>query len=90
MARLFGTDGVRGIANTELTCDLAFRLGQASAYVLASDVHRPDRSWWDGTPRISGEMLESALVAGICSVGARAVLVEVLPTPGHRLSDPVL
>ena len=41
MARLFGTDGVRGIANTELTCDLAFRLGQASAAVLASDVRRP-------------------------------------------------
>ena len=80
MARLFGTDGVRGIANTELTCDLAFRLGQASAYVLASDVHRPTILVGRDT-RISGEMLESALVAGICSVGARAVLVEVLPTP---------
>ena len=80
MARLFGTDGVRGIANTELTCDLAFRLGQASAYVLASDVHRPTILVGRDT-RLSGEMLESALVAGICSVGARAVLVEVLPTP---------
>ena len=80
MARLFGTDGVRGIANTELTCDLAFRLGQAGAYVLASDVHRPTILVGRDT-RISGEMLESALVAGICSMGARAVLVEVLPTP---------
>ena len=80
MARLFGTDGVRGIANTELSCDLAFRLGQASAYVLASDVHRPTILVGRDT-RLSGEMLESALVAGICSVGARAVLVEVLPTP---------
>lgn len=80
MARLFGTDGVRGIANTELTCDIAFRLGQASAYVLASDVHRPTIMVGRDT-RLSGEMLESALVAGICSVGARAVLVEVLPTP---------
>ena len=80
MARLFGTDGVRGVANTELTCELAFRLGQASAYVLASDVHRPTILVGRDT-RISGEMLESALVAGICSVGARAVLVEVLPTP---------
>ncbi len=80
MARLFGTDGVRGIANTELTCDMAFRLGQASASVLASDVHRPTILVGRDT-RISGEMLESALVAGICSVGARAVLVEVLPTP---------
>lgn len=80
MARLFGTDGVRGIANVELTCDLAFKLGQASAAVLASDVHRPTILVGRDT-RISGEMLESALVAGICSVGARAVLVEILPTP---------
>jgi len=80
LSRLFGTDGVRGIANTELTCDLAFRLGQASACVLASDVHRPTILVGRDT-RISGEMLESALVAGICSVGGRAVLAEVLPTP---------
>lgn len=80
MARLFGTDGVRGIANVELSCELAFRLGQASAAVLASDVHRPTILVGRDT-RISGEMLESALVAGICSVGARAVLVEILPTP---------
>ncbi|MEG0640015.1 MAG: phosphoglucosamine mutase [Clostridia bacterium] len=80
MARLFGTDGVRGIANSELTCELAFRLGQAGAYVLASDVHRPTILVGRDT-RISGEMLESAMVAGICSMGARAVLVEVLPTP---------
>ena len=80
MARMFGTDGVRGVANTELTCSLAFKLGQASAYVLASDVHRPTILVGRDT-RISGEMLESALVAGICSVGARAVLIEVLPTP---------
>ena len=80
MARLFGTDGVRGIANRELTCDLAYRLGQASAAVLASDVHRPTILVGRDT-RISGEMLESALVAGICSVGARAVLIEVMPTP---------
>ncbi len=80
MARMFGTDGVRGIANRDLTCDLAYRLGQASAYVLASDVHRPTILVGRDT-RISGEMLESALVAGICSVGARAVLADVLPTP---------
>ncbi len=80
MARMFGTDGVRGIANQDLTCDLAYRLGQAGAYVLASDVHRPTILVGRDT-RISGEMLESALVAGICSMGARVVLVEVLPTP---------
>ncbi|MGN0746605.1 MAG: phosphoglucosamine mutase [Aristaeellaceae bacterium] len=80
MARLFGTDGVRGIANQDLNCDLAFRLGQAAACVLASNVHRPTILVGRDT-RISGEMLESALVAGICSMGARAVLVDVLPTP---------
>ena len=81
MARLFGTDGVRGVANTELTCELAYRLGQAGAAVLASNVRRPTILVGRDT-RISGEMLESALVAGICSVGARPVLVGVLPTPG--------
>lgn len=81
MARLFGTDGVRGIANDELTCDLAFQLGQAGARVLASSVHRPTILIGRDT-RISGEMLEAALVAGICSQGARAVLLGVLPTPG--------
>lgn len=80
MARLFGTDGVRGIANRDLTCELAYKLGQASAFVLASNVHRPTILVGRDT-RISGEMLESALVAGICSMGARAVLVDVLPTP---------
>ncbi len=81
MARLFGTDGVRGVANRDLTCEMAFKLGQASACVLASNVHRPTILVGRDT-RISGEMLESALVAGICSMGARAVLVGVLPTPG--------
>lgn len=80
MARLFGTDGVRGIANRDLTCDLAFKLGQAAACVLASNVHRPTILVGRDT-RISGEMLESALVAGICSMGGKAVLVDVLPTP---------
>ena len=80
MARLFGTDGVRGIANQDLNCELAFKLGQAAACVLASNVHRPTILVGRDT-RISGEMLESALVAGICSMGARAVLVDVLPTP---------
>lgn len=81
MERLFGTDGVRGVANTQLTCDLAFKLGQAGAAVLASNVRRPTILVGRDT-RISGEMLESALVAGICSVGARPVLTGVLPTPG--------
>ena len=80
MARLFGTDGVRGIANADLTCEMAYMMGQASATVLASDVHRPTILVGRDT-RLSGEMLESVMVAGICSVGARAVLVGVIPTP---------
>ena len=60
MGRLFGTDGVRGIANSELTCELAFKLGQAGAYVLASQVHRPSILVGRDT-RISGDMLEAAL-----------------------------
>jgi phosphoglucosamine mutase len=77
---MFGTDGVRGIANLDLTCETAYKLGQASAMVLASDVHRPTILVGRDT-RLSGEMLESAMVAGICSVGASAVLVGVMPTP---------
>jgi phosphoglucosamine mutase len=81
MGRLFGTDGVRGIANESLTCDLAFKLGQAGAYALTSEVHRA-RILIGKDTRISGDMLESALVAGICSVGAEAVIAGVIPTSG--------
>ena len=82
MGRLFGTDGVRGIANTELTADLAFKLGQAGAKVLtkATNNKRPKILVGKDT-RISGDMLECALVAGFCSVGAVAVSVGVIPTP---------
>lgn len=80
MGRLFGTDGVRGVANSELTPELAFKIGRAGAYVLTSDAHKPKILVGRDT-RISGEMLESALIAGICSVGAQAVCVGVIPTP---------
>lgn len=80
MARMFGTDGVRGVAGSELSGELAYRLGQAGAHVLASNVHAP-RILIGRDTRLSCDMLESALVAGICSVGAEAVLVGVLPTP---------
>ncbi len=79
MGKLFGTDGVRGIANEKLNCTLAFKLGQAGASVLTRAVHVP-RILIGRDTRISGEMLESALVAGICSVGAEAVVLGVLPT----------
>ncbi|MBC2397562.1 phosphoglucosamine mutase [Clostridium tetanomorphum] len=80
MGRMFGTDGVRGIANEELTPDLAYSLGRAGAYILTEGTHKPKILVGMDT-RISGHMLESALVAGILSVGAEAVCVGVIPTP---------
>ena len=84
MGRLFGTDGVRGVANSQLTSDLAFRLGQAGAYVLSRE-HPHPRIVIGKDTRISGDMLEAALIAGICSVGADVLRVGVLPTPGIAL-----
>lgn len=81
MARMFGTDGVRGIANEELTPLLAMQLGQAGAYILTREnKHKPTIMVGCDT-RISGDMLAHALMAGICSVGANAVYVGVIPTP---------
>ena len=77
---MFGTDGVRGIANTELTAQLAYNLGRAGAYVLTEGAHKPKIIVGMDT-RISGDMLEAALVAGILSVGAEAVRLGVVPTP---------
>ena len=81
MGRLFGTDGVRGIANEELTPELAFHIGRAGAYVLTGDSGRKPRIVVGKDTRISGDILEAALVAGICSVGAEAVIAGVIPTP---------
>ena len=81
MARLFGTDGVRGIANEKLTPELAFRLGKAGAYVLGKSAPKAKIIIGRDT-RISGDMLEAALAAGICSMGVDVVKVGVLPTPG--------
>ncbi len=81
MGRLFGTDGVRGVAGAELTIELATQLGQAGAYVLTREqAHQPTIIVGCDT-RISGGMLASALMAGICSVGANAIYVGVAPTP---------
>lgn len=81
MSRLFGTDGVRGVANEELTPQLAMQLGQAGAYVLSREnEHKPTIMVGCDT-RISGDMLANALMAGACSVGANAVYVGVVPTP---------
>ena len=81
MARLFGTDGVRGVANEELTPLMAMQLGQAGAYVLSKEnAHKPTIMVGCDT-RISGDMLANALMAGACSVGANCVYVGVIPTP---------
>lgn len=81
MARMFGTDGVRGIANEELTPQFAMQLGQAGAYVLTKEkAHKPTIMVGCDT-RISGDMLANALMAGACSVGANCIYVGVIPTP---------
>lgn len=81
MSRLFGTDGVRGVANKELTPLLAMQLGQAGASVLTKETsHKPTIMVGCDT-RISGDMFANALMAGVCSVGANAVYVGVVPTP---------
>ena len=81
MGKLFGTDGVRGIANTELTGELAYNLGRAGAYVLTKEKAHAPKILVGMDTRISGDMLESALVSGMCSVGAHVVLAGVIPTP---------
>lgn len=81
MGRLFGTDGVRGIANEELTCELALNIGRAAALVLAKDGRRRPKIVIGADTRLSSDMLESALIAGLCSVGADVLRLGVIPTP---------
>ena len=85
MARLFGTDGVRGLANGDLTAELALDLSIAAAHVLADrgdfEGHRPFAVVGRDT-RVSGEFLEAAVVAGLASAGVDVLLLGVLPTPG--------
>ena len=81
MGRLFGTDGVRGVANTELTCELAMKIGRATAMVLTDEKHRKPKVLIGKDTRISGAMLESAIAAGLCSVGADVMTLGVVPTP---------
>ena len=83
--RYFGTDGVRGLANGDLTAELALDLSVAAAHVLADagefEGHRPFAVVGRDT-RISGEFLEAAVVAGLASAGVDVLLLGVLPTPG--------
>mgnify|MGYP001043409117 CR=1 FL=1 len=80
MGRLFGTDGVRGIVNRDLTPELAFNLGKAGTYVLNKEKERPVIIIGKDT-RISGDLLEDAMSAGILSMGGNVIKVGVLPTP---------
>ena len=81
MGRLFGTDGARGIANSELTCETALEIGRAAAYVLTKELNHKAKIIIGKDTRISSDMLESALTAGICSMGADAMLLGTIPTP---------
>lgn len=81
MSRLFGTDGVRGIANKELSPDLAYNLGKAACKVLKQDNQRPVFLIGKDT-RISGDLLENALCAGIMSQGGNVIKAGIIPTPG--------
>lgn len=81
MGRLFGTDGARGIANSELTCELAMEIGRAAAMVLTKQTNKKPRVLIGMDTRASSEMLESAITAGLCSVGADVMLLGEIPTP---------
>ncbi len=83
MGKYFGTDGVRGIANQELTPELAFKLGRYGGYVLAHNEHTEHPRVLVGKDtRVSGEMLEHALIAGLVSIGAEVMRLGVISTPG--------
>ncbi len=81
MGRLFGTDGARGIANSELTCELAMKIGRAAAMVLTEKTNKKPRVLIGMDTRASSQMLESAITAGLCSVGADVMLLGEIPTP---------
>ena len=81
MGRLFGTDGARGIANSELTCEMAMKIGRAAAMVLTKHSNKRPRVLIGMDTRASSQMLESAIAAGLCSVGADVMLLGEIPTP---------
>ena len=81
MGRLFGTDGARGVANTEITCELAMKIGRAAAMVLTQQTKERPKVLIGMDTRASSQMLESAIAAGLCSVGADVNLLGEIPTP---------
>ena len=94
MGKLFGTDGIRGIVNETLNAELAFEVGCAAAQVLAKNTGKQKPLFLIGKDtRISSDLLEGALVAGLCSAGADVLHLGVIPTPGvayitiHKKTD---
>lgn len=81
MGNFFGTDGVRGIANQELSCELAIKIGKAAAQTLTGNCGHQAKILIGKDTRLSSDMLESALLSGICAVGAVGISVGVVPTP---------
>lgn len=81
MGRLFGTDGARGVANAELTCEIAMQIGRAAAMVLTEETKKKPKVLIGMDTRASSQMLESAISAGLCSVGADVMLLGEIPTP---------
>ena len=81
MARMFGTDGVRGKANVELTPELAYKLGRAAAIYFTKKEGEACTIYIGRDTRLSGPMYDAALSAGICSAGGNVVLTGIMPTP---------
>nr|WP_317359796.1 phosphoglucosamine mutase [uncultured Tyzzerella sp.] len=81
MGKYFGTDGIRGVANIELTPDLAYKIGRAGAYVLNKENNNKPTIIIGMDTRISGDMLEASLISGMCSVGAKVISLGIIPTP---------
>lgn len=81
MGKLFGTDGIRGVANREVTAEMAYRMGCAATAYFGQHTKEQPVILIGRDTRISGQMLESALAAGICSAGGKAILLGIIPTP---------
>ena len=84
MGRLFGTDGARGVAITELTCELAMQIGRAAAMVLTKETNHKAKIIIGKDTRISGDFLESALAAGMAAGGCDIMLLGVIPLGGQE------
>ena len=92
MGRLFGTDGARGVANSELTCELAMKIGRATAMVLTDSTHKRPRVLIGMDTRASSEMLEAAISAGRADPGSGVPCSEISVRCGHndfRLAQPL-